>query len=243
MSRLLSLTRRILDDSAIFAGSDCPFALRLHPGSSDSRVLIVIGDNASGKSLFFQVLAGRARQDGAAPMTVSIRERTGSGCSDVSGMRRLFMYGDESEQSTGATSLRTLQSAFSSATAWAKDGKKPLVMLDEPDIGLSESYAAAMGTYLARCSTELPENAQLVLVTHSRALVAAFRREHRARTQTEPDFLVCGDELTPEEWLAPPPPKSVDDLLALPNVGAERRRGVRRLLDDATDRKRAKHGA
>lgn len=46
--------------------------------------------------------------------TVSIRERTGAGTSDMAGMRRMFMFGDESEQSTGATSLKTAMKAFDS---------------------------------------------------------------------------------------------------------------------------------
>lgn len=209
-------------ERAIFADEDRVFQAHLQPGPAN--VAMIVGPNASGKSVLFQVLAMLARQEKIVPVTVSIRERTGAGTSDMAGMRRMFMFGDESEQSTGATSLKTAMKAFDSVQTYAEEGRRALLLLDEPEQGLSEDYAAAMGTWLGTKAKELvhPNLLGLVVVSHSRALMRTLREE----LPQAPSFVSMEAATTLEQWLEPPVPKTVDELLALPKVGSERRRKV-----------------
>lgn len=229
---LHDLCVRVKDESKLFTDSDCPFALHPEAGETNARALVVVGDNAEGKSLLVQVLSGWAHKEAQmAPLTVSIRERTGSGLHEMGGMRRAMMFGDESAQSTGHVSVSTANRAFSSAEGWARDGKKPFMVLDEPDMGLSEGYAAAFGTHLARRLHAMPEDVRLVLVSHSRALVGAFRAECQALGAGRPHFTFLGAEPWGfDRWLATAPTHSVDDLLALGERAQERRRTVARMI-------------
>jgi ABC-type uncharacterized transport system ATPase subunit len=209
-------------ERAIFSDENRVFQPHLQPGPGN--VAMIVGPNASGKSVLFQVLAMLARQEKIVPVTVSIRERTGAGTSDIAGMRRMFMFGDESEQSTGATSLKTVSKAFDSIQAYAEEGRRALLLLDEPEQGLSEDYAAAMGTWLGSKANALthPNLLGLVVVSHSRSLMRSLREA----LPVAPSFVSMEVPTTLEQWLEPPTPKTVDELLALPTVGSERRHKV-----------------
>lgn len=209
-------------DRAIFSDEDRVFQPYLRHGQGN--VALIVGPNASGKSVLFQVMAMLAQREKVVPVTVSIRERTGAGTSDMAGMRRMFMFGDESEQSTGATSLKTVMKAFDSIQAYAEEGRRALLLLDEPEQGLSEDYAAAMGTWLAQKAKQLthPNLLGLVVVSHSRSLMRALQNDLPA----VPHFVSMEANTTLEQWLEPPQAKSVEELLALPAMGTERRRRV-----------------
>lgn len=229
---LHELCVRVKDESKLFTDPDCPFSLHPEAGGANARALVVVGDNAEGKSLLVQVLSAWARKDvNASPLPVSIRERTGAGLHEMSGMRRMMMFGDESQQSTGHVSVSTVNRAFSTAESWAREDKAPFMVLDEPDMGLSEGYAAAFGMHLARRLNAMPESVRLVLVSHSRALVGAFRSECEALGAGRPHFTFLGAEPWGfDRWLTTVPTHSVDDLLALGERAQERRRTVARLI-------------
>lgn len=77
------LTQWVADESALF-GDDSPFRAAVDP--QDPRMVVVTGENASGKSLFVRVAAAIfQREDGGLPVSVSIRERTGAGLSEMPG--------------------------------------------------------------------------------------------------------------------------------------------------------------
>jgi hypothetical protein len=93
-------------------------------------VLLVIGENCSGKSFFVETL--RAWASGCEPKIhnaqIAIRERTGAGASDMAGMRRTFIFGDKAEHSTGATSAGVLDRAFSNVQGTPR-GSRPCVLI------------------------------------------------------------------------------------------------------------------
>lgn len=230
----LKLLEDIGRDSALFTDEASPFAFGVAGGSPGSRVVVMVGENGSGKSLLFQVMAGWARRDhGATPLTVSIRERTGGGTFEMGGMRRAMMFGDEAEQSTGATSVRVIRGAFRSASGWAeKDGKKPIVMLDEPDLGLAEGYAHAMGQWLAGLVEGNLQVDGVVVVTHSRALVRGLAQGMRNKALGAPHFVNMGHgEPGMEAWLAGGPGHSVEDLLDMEALGDKNRKLVYGILE------------
>lgn len=210
---LPELARWVAQESAMFNDDGTPFHAHVHAG--DRRLVVVTGENASGKSLLFRILAAKINEAGALPVTLSIRERTGSGSGEMAGFRRIAMFGEEYEQSTGATSVTALQTAF-------KNLDRPqgsVLGLDEPELGLSDGYAAALGRYVAEQIKALPRACSgVVVVTHSRSLVAGLVAGRR----TAPTFVSVGQDVTLKQWLAEPEVRTVDELLALSGIGLER---------------------
>jgi hypothetical protein len=135
------------------------------------------------------------------------------------------MYGDESDQTTGATSVNTTLSGFKNMY---KEGYKPVAwMRDEPELGLSDGYAAAFGTLIAlkhlQALAESPNYRGLVLVSHNRPLISNFV----TALEGMPTFVSMDSDITLDKWLVSPQVKSVDDLLDLNKTGEERMRYVR----------------
>ena len=211
-------------DSLLFASTDSPFRAAVSPG--DPGLALIVGENASGKSLFFRVLAQKIRAGGALPVTLSIRERAGAGGFDMSRMRQAMIFGDETDQSTGATSVKAIAAAFKNLDR--PDGS--LLGLDEPELGLSDGYARALGEYIGAQSLTVPDVcAGVVVVTHSRSLVRGLLAGY-AKT---PTFVVCGSQTADADaWLDDDEVRSVEELLALPDVGLARFRQVHALLKE-----------
>lgn len=235
---LEALLRDAMD--SVVMGEGAPFSPHFVPGQG--KAAVITGPNASGKSLLAQIVAARAHQQGMVPASISIRERTGAGLHEMSGMRRMMMFGDEHEQSTGATSLRALEGGFRSIHNYAKE-KPAILILDEPELGLSEDYAAALGTWLAQQAQALEDQPRLpgiLVITHSRPLVRALNDALRASGHSP--HLMSMEEAHPsvEAWLAARPVRSVEDLAALRELGHARWLEVIRLLDEAKQTKRSK---
>lgn len=204
---LPALARWAAEESALFNNDGSPFRAAVEVGSPE--LLVITGENASGKSLLFRVIAQKVRDAGALPVTASIRERTGGG------LRAVMMFGDEETSSTGALSVRTCQKAFGNL-------ERPegcVLALDEPELGLSDGYAAALGRYIGEQARSTPATCLgVVVVTHSRSLVRGLVEAFGAL----PTFVRVGHDLSLAQWLEAPETRSVEELLALPHVGLER---------------------
>lgn len=248
---LKTMAEEMLLNNAFWADPGTPFVAhmdgmaQLAPAErktvNSSRVLLVAGDNASGKSLFVEYLRGYAKHfHGCTSISISIRERTGSGLSDMSGMRRTMIFGDESEQSTGATSVRVLQTAFNNLDAWTQNGHDVLMVLDEPELGLSDAYSYAMGLLIAQRMSEITSpKANLVVVTHSKRLASGLvdGLAHQV------PFIHMNEALQFTHWVARESVKSVQELLDLNEAGSAGRRNVRGLERKITDEFRAQEEA
>lgn len=139
-------------------------------------------------------------------------------------MGRAMVYGDESWQSTGEISMRSALRGFDNL-----EGDQPrCLVLDEPDIGLSEAYAKALGDEIAAACRRIPESSPgAVIVTHSRAIAAAV-------AALGPWAARVGDDLRPTaEWLRdgplPLPPGALEHLSG---IAVERFRRVSRIMDE-----------
>lgn len=219
----------IAEESMLFASDDpgvSPFNAAISAGAP--RLAVVVGDNASGKSLLVRMLAMRARGHEVLPVSVSIRERTGAGLGEMSRMAQAMMYGDESEQSTGATSVQVVQAALE------RNADRPggsIVILDEPEMGLAEGYAHALGTYIASQSKTITRRcAGVVVVTHSRPLVQGIRDTLSRKPTFVATAAGAGVQADLDGWLAREDRYSVEDLLALPEVNLERWRHLSKRL-------------
>jgi predicted ATPase len=222
---LPELAREVLDNTRLFNAEDAPFHGRLYEG--DGRLLVVVGENASGKSMLFRVISAHAKRDyKITGVTISIRERTGAGAHEMGGMRRMMMFGDENEQSTGATSVSVIETGFLNA-AKDEDGKR-MLMLDEPEIGLSDGYARALGELIGLRTIEgRYKHHGVVVVTHNRSLVSGLLKGFEAW----PAFVHLGQETTDlQGWLAQVETRSVADLQRLRDDALARWRAVRVLM-------------
>jgi len=219
---LPDLVRFMCEESVAFDEETSPFRARMQAG--DARLVVVVGQNASGKSIMHKMVAGIAHAHGIEPISLSIRERTGSNESPGS-MRRQFMYGSEHLDSTGNTTLRTTMKAFDTLE---KRTAAAMVLLDEPEQGLSEGFAHAFGELIGRrAATPGPVACGTMVISHSRALVRGLR----AGLGSPPGFVVTGDGPdTMDEWLNADETRTVDELLALADLSSERRAAARALL-------------
>lgn len=125
---LPTFCRWLATESAVFAGEDSPFRASL--SESDPRIVLIVGENASGKSLAFRLLQQICGDHSIVAIDLSIRTRAGLGRGEMSHMKRAFMYGDEYERSTGATSASVVRRAFANL-----DREQPAALLmDEPEL-------------------------------------------------------------------------------------------------------------
>ena len=125
------------------------------------RLCVITGPNASGKSLVRKILAARYQQNHVEYIHTSQEKRASS-----SGIQRVFIYGDEAEDSTGFNSVKMVLTAIRTG----QGREKPFgLMLDEPEIGCSEETAAAIGIRVARDLETMTHLDGLYIITHSRA--------------------------------------------------------------------------
>lgn len=203
-----------------FFGRNKPVELHYEPG--EGELLAVTGDNASGKSFFARVLEARSN-DRLQVMTCSM-ERRGKG-----GFERAVMYGSEEDESTGVLSLKAVMGAFLTCQKRERDH---MLILDEPDIGLAESYQHAMGEYIGNfIKANPPRTRALVVITHSRPILAAL-------LPLNPHHVRVGDTRSLKDVVAESRPRTVEELLALRQTGVERYRGIAAVLNDRARKRR-----
>lgn len=218
-TRMSEAVELLLEADDVF-GSDGPCPTLFEPG--DPRVLLITGDNAGGKSFFARHIQVALEAEGAGRvelLPVSMSTRT------TSGMHRVFIYGDENWESTGQLSVHAVLGGLRTCAGREHDH---VLVLDEPDVGLAESYQRALGERIANFASDLPEKTVgLVLVTHSRILVRELL------SAVTPMSVRVGDDLRPlAEWLEHGPvPRTVEDLEALTRRSRERMRGIKAVMD------------
>lgn len=199
------------------------FPSRLETGSRED-VLVVTGENASGKSLAFLILNNLVRNFGkddkidVLVMDIGMSRRT------KSGIERAFMFGDEDRDSTGNISIKVMQTGVENSR---RNDRYHYLMLDEPDIGVGEGYHNAIGQFLSDFATSLPEKCLgLIVATHSRKIT-------RKLLDAGASSLRLGNDLRDvKEWVTNGDiEKSLDDLNALKTISLERFRGVSKMLN------------
>jgi energy-coupling factor transporter ATP-binding protein EcfA2 len=203
---LLEAIDNILDLTYFGDGKEYPIKTAYEPG--EGMLLVVTGENASGKSFFARLFSAycKARMNTEC-MRFGMDRRTESGIASA------MMYGDETWESTGVISVRNL---FGAEHNSRKRQNPHFVVFDEPDIGLAESYQAAVGKFIADFVKTLSELARgVVVVTHSRAILRELLPLH-------PHHLRCGDERTLKSVVEEDPvSKTIEELRGLPEHGGE----------------------
>jgi hypothetical protein len=177
-----------------------PINAHWRPGQGN--LVLVLGDNASGKSFFRRIVGAVCREIKVEHIHLSMEGRNG----DFGGLR-CMVYGDEGEESTGVNSIHTVTTGIK--TCRGRETKH-VIFWDEPDLGLSDNSAAGVGIAIRDFATSMPQHTvAAIIVTHSRALVQQL-------VPVTPHFLYLGEENVPptiEDWLAAPiVPIAVDEL-------------------------------
>ena len=128
------------------------------PGASDTRLVIVTGDNATGKSFFCRFLQEICASSHPRVECIRISMQLGT----KGGIASSLAFGDEALCSTGVLSVNTVLTGVH--TSRKRTGAHVMIW-DEPDVGVSTGYQAALGRYLAEYVRTLPDTALAVVVT------------------------------------------------------------------------------
>ena len=193
MKKLPSDLFEINEDVAKELGVDSDF-------DTSGSVLVVTGQNASGKSFLRRLLHVKLKQMKIEVIVLSQEGRTSGGV--VSAM----VYGDESRSSTGSISCQTFISGIH--TSRSRQGHHVLIW-DEPEIGMGEELQLGSAQWLFRELSNWPKNLQgVILLTHSRHFVREAMKQESAKW-----FSLDGYK-TAESWLKRKIKPAAPDVLA-----------------------------
>ena len=153
-----------------------------------------------------------------------------------------MILGNESEQSTGATSFSFAKKCLDSTF---NDNKPALAILDEPDIGLSQRYSRTLGQFIAQYANQFHESdvetkAQgLVVVSHNKDLIESLIKHYKGQESV----VNMGDERSLQQWLnEKDEPASVEELESLGDLELEKWRLVNRMFQDVKkEQNRSRH--
>lgn len=205
------------------------------PGSEGSRLVLVLGDNGAGKSMFRRMLAlSTATKNGkAGPFPVEmIQVSMEARCTE--GMHRVFMFGSEEWQSTGGISGNSVMGAITTARG---RNHEVAVYLDEPDMGMSAACSAGVGVVIREFVDTLPDHVRAVVVTtHGPFLVKEL-----LKAKERPHYIYLGNPDGPktlEDWVASQT-TDVTPILpdALRDLSLARFRAIQKVLDAKNGRK------
>jgi len=192
-----------------------PIPYYWEPGKGN--FVVVVGQNASGKSFFRRVLTSVARRTAVEGIHISMEGRHNGGVMSA------FVYGDEGHDATGRNSAGTVLAGI--RTCKGRE-KSHIIVWDEPDFGLSDSWARSMGITLRAFGEELPKHTlAAVVITHNKGLL-------RELLPLDPQFVCFGEEpqKTLSEWLSFEP--EIQPLEKLSEESRKRYRLIRRILKD-----------
>lgn len=170
--------------------------------SKGAHLCLLIGDNATGKSLFRRIVSTWCSKDynfdtrsgsKTEMIGLSMQDRAGN----MMGVAHGFVYGDEQSYATGVNTGHTVTTAIATAE---KRTNANVVFWDEPDTGLSDAYAADVGRRIAAFSMKPPAHTRAAfVVTHRKALVEQLLK-------AKPHVLFFGKNApkTVEEYLTRP---------------------------------------
>ena len=212
------LVERVLE-CAYFHGQRPAIPYVWVPGSKDTPLVVVLGENASGKSFFRRVATEVVRTNKIEAISISMEGRKSMGVMGV------FVYGSEEWEATGVNSIRTVITGISTCKGRATPH---VVVWDEPDLGCSEDAAASVGAALAAFAREPGIHTKaMVVITHRKALV-----ERLAALTPAPHYLFLGSVNGPPTlaaWLVRPP--VVRPLEEIQKAGHRRFMAIQSILD------------
>ncbi len=192
------------------------------PGQGN--LVVVVGENASGKSFFRRVVSSICRVSKIEAMPLSMEGR-----SDDFGGLKCMVYGSEQDESTGACSSHMVLKGVQTCRARTE---KHVIIWDEPDIGLSDNGAAGMGQFIAQSQHDAnPLTLASIVITHSKPLLGQL-------VALNPHYVHLGDIVCPQDLQAfidkPVVPRDIKEIY---ETGRTRWTKIQHILNE---RKKAK---
>lgn len=184
-----------------------------------SNITLIAGPNASGKSLVCKLIATFAREKKMACRACSMLNRS------QGGIESAMIFGDESYNSTGVNSFGAVKNALIST----ENDKRGIVILDEPDIGLSEEYSAAFGKYIADFMNSSGESfSHLIVVSHSRLFFNCFLEEYKKKVNK----VYMSEAKTFDDWRSGAvKPANIDELANLSKNGRDKFLAINKMAE------------
>lgn len=135
------------------------------------QVFVLTGENGTGKSLIRKVLHQQLKKTEGENVKVSaLSMDLRAGLGDGTGSRAFIADCDWT--CTSENSLGNLKSILNSS-------KDRFIVLDEPEVGMSESLQMSIGHWLSnRLQEVMTQNKGVLIITHSKALVKNLSIEH-----------------------------------------------------------------
>jgi hypothetical protein len=186
---------------------------------------LVLGDNASGKSILRRLISLTCRDIEYECIQISMEGRF----QEMGGIRG-FIYGAEDWESTGYNSAHTIIAAINTS----KSRSKPHVIIwDEPDLGLSDDWAVSAGIEIRNFIKNPPKHLVGCYVTsHSRYLVKSLSEG------LDPTY-ICLGEGVPESlghWINRPLLNIPKPLSELKIIGHTQFLKIKEVLDNAKNK-------
>lgn len=222
MPNMIELVKEKFENARLFDNADNNAIVPINFDIDNaSKILFVVGSNASGKSLVGRIVELVASEEELPKRSCSMRNRT----SGEFGQRLVF--GSEDDSSTGENSVHASIIGLKSTV---ESKKSAVLVLDEPDLGLADEYSAALGQHIAKTVNEHHETlALIVVITHSHKLINAAISE-----LTVPFSKVhVGDaSVSFDDWLARPfKAATIEELMELKKKSHDTWGRVQKLLD------------
>lgn len=163
-----------------------------------SPLILVLGENAGGKSFFRRLVQGMLARDFKEEIQETLHISMQGRTSGENRIVRLFVYGTEEDEATSTLSAATVTAGIKTAQERTHN---VTLYWDEPDVGMSQSASAGVGLAIRQFIDDAPKHVPAVFLTsHSPALIAQL-----LRCQAKPHYVYLGrlGEENPdaETWL------------------------------------------
>lgn len=206
------LSANYADESPVFEN--------LYLENNQSKLTIIYGDNASGKSLFGRIAESHARKSKIHVRSASMNNRIGNGDIEKS-FQRAMIFGDQSVQSTGATSLKVAIKCLRATLSDDQDSITSLSILDEPDIGLSDRFSTTLGLYISQ-QLKLFNQSGIILICHNKQLIERLLNDY----QLPVNFVGINTHLNYFDWYNSLQEATIEELLQLDNIGFKKESAI-----------------
>lgn len=204
-----------------FGHEDFPISFNM-TDKGEKKLLLVIGDNAEGKSLITsQMLSYAHKNSDINGYNIGMQARTRCG------IERSFVYANENMCSTGFSTVLSVTGGVRNCVSHSKDSHHQMMLvLDEPTLGLSDRYERPMGEYIANTikeNKELYNFKGIILVTHSKELVRSLMDN-----EVIPTVVYVGDKVKNlNEWLNTSEHATLEELLGIYDKGNAKKRIIK----------------
>lgn len=175
--------------------------LEAHWEKGESNLILVTGENATGKSFLRRIFTACLKKNDIESIALSMEMRAGS---LTEPFVRALVFGDEHCMATGNSTAQSITGAMNTSK---NRSNRHAIIWDEPDVGLSDSYAMGASTEILEFLEKPPSKLFFALVTtHRKVMLEELRKG-------KPHHVRLGDKKTLEEVLTGPiEPKRLEHL-------------------------------